>query len=107
MGKAAAAARKLDYWKPLLNHAPDPEWFAAGSGLNSLLAASLPDGQPFGVVHGDFQPGNIPYVDGRAETLIDWELTSIGSRAGRWLVADDVGRRSLGPELAADRASVA
>lgn len=71
---------ELDYWKPLLNHAPDPEWFAAGSELNSLLAASLLDGRPFGVVHGDFQPGNIPYVDGRAETLIDWELTSIGSQ---------------------------
>ncbi len=71
---------ELDFWTPLLRHAPDPQWLAVGTELRSLLAADIPDGQPIGVVHGDFQPGNILYVDGRAETLIDWELASIGSQ---------------------------
>jgi aminoglycoside phosphotransferase (APT) family kinase protein len=71
---------ELDFWTPLLRHAPDPQWLAVGTKLRSLLAADIPDGQPIGVVHGDFQPGNILYVDGRAETLIDWELASIGSQ---------------------------
>jgi aminoglycoside phosphotransferase (APT) family kinase protein len=71
---------ELDFWTPLLRHAPDPKWLTAGTELNGLLAASIPDAQPIGVVHGDFQPGNILYVDGRAETLIDWELASIGSQ---------------------------
>jgi aminoglycoside phosphotransferase (APT) family kinase protein len=71
---------ELDFWTPLLRHAPDSKWLAAGTELNSLLAASIPDAQPIGLVHGDFQPGNILYVDGRAEILIDWELASIGSQ---------------------------
>jgi aminoglycoside phosphotransferase (APT) family kinase protein len=71
---------ELDFWTPLLRHAPDPNWLAAGTELNSLLSMSIPDGRPIGIVHGDFQPGNILYVDGRAETLIDWELASIGSQ---------------------------
>jgi aminoglycoside phosphotransferase (APT) family kinase protein len=70
---------ELDFWTPLLRHAQDPAWLAAGTDLHSLLAAHLPDGQPIGIVHGDFQPGNILYVDFRAKGLIDWELTSIGS----------------------------
>jgi aminoglycoside phosphotransferase (APT) family kinase protein len=71
---------ELDFWTPLLRHAPDPIWLTAGTELNRLLASSIPDAQPIGVVHGDFQPGNVLYVDGRAETLIDWELASIGSQ---------------------------
>jgi aminoglycoside phosphotransferase (APT) family kinase protein len=71
---------ELDFWTPLLRHAPDPQWLAAGTELKNMLAADIPDGQPIGIVHGDFQPGNILYVDGRAETLIDWELASIGSQ---------------------------
>ncbi len=34
---------ELDLWTPLLRHAPDPKWLAAGTELNSLLAASMPD----------------------------------------------------------------
>jgi aminoglycoside phosphotransferase (APT) family kinase protein len=71
---------ELDFWTPLLRHAPDPQWLAAGTELRSLLAADIPNGQPIGIVHGDFQPGNILYEDGRAGALIDWELASIGSQ---------------------------
>lgn len=34
-----------------------------------------------GIVHGDFQPGNVLYADGVATGVIDWELASIGSQA--------------------------
>jgi len=72
--------QELENWTPLLRHAQDPKWLAAGTELHSLLAAHVPDEHPIGVVHGDFQPGTILYVGGRAEGLIDWELASIGSQ---------------------------
>jgi aminoglycoside phosphotransferase (APT) family kinase protein len=78
--KRRQLTEELHFWTPLLRHASDPKCIAAGTELNGLLAANIPDPQPIGVVHGDFQPGNILYVDGRAESLIDWELASIGSQ---------------------------
>jgi aminoglycoside phosphotransferase (APT) family kinase protein len=71
---------ELDFWTPLLRHAQERAWFVAGTELRTLLAAHLPDGYPVGIVHGDFQPGNILYLEGRAQGLIDWELASIGSQ---------------------------
>jgi aminoglycoside phosphotransferase (APT) family kinase protein len=67
-------------WAPVLRHAQDPAWLAAGADLGARLAANLPDAQPIGLVHGDFQPGNILYQEGRAGGVIDWELASIGSQ---------------------------
>jgi aminoglycoside phosphotransferase (APT) family kinase protein len=78
--KSRSLQEELNFWTPLLRHALDQKWLTAGTELNNLLAANIPDAQPIGVVHGDFQPGNILYVDGRAEALIDWELASIGSQ---------------------------
>jgi aminoglycoside phosphotransferase (APT) family kinase protein len=78
--KPRSLSEELDFWAPLLRHAQEREWLVAGTELRTLLAAHLPDDYPIGIVHGDFQPGNILYVDGRAEGLIDWELTSIGSQ---------------------------
>lgn len=71
---------ELNAWTPLLRHAQTPAWATAGIELHGLLAAHMPDAHPIGVVHGDFQPGNILYVDGRPGALIDWELASIGSQ---------------------------
>jgi aminoglycoside phosphotransferase (APT) family kinase protein len=71
---------ELDRWTKLLRHAEDPDWHAAGTRLGMLLAARMPDDAPVGLVHGDFQPGNILYEDGRAGGLIDWELASIGTQ---------------------------
>jgi aminoglycoside phosphotransferase (APT) family kinase protein len=52
--KPRQVKEELDFWTPLLRHAPDSNWLAAGTDLNSLLAANIPDAQPIGVVHGDF-----------------------------------------------------
>ncbi len=71
---------EIDRWTKVLRHAEDPDWFAAGARLGALLTSRTPDEAPVGVVHGDFQPGNILYENGVAEGLIDWELASIGSQ---------------------------
>jgi aminoglycoside phosphotransferase (APT) family kinase protein len=78
--KPRTLREELEFWTPLLRHAQEPAWLLAGTELRTLLAAHLPEGYPVGIVHGDFQPGNILYVDGQAEGLIDWELASIGSQ---------------------------
>jgi aminoglycoside phosphotransferase (APT) family kinase protein len=67
-------------WTPVLRHAQEPDWLSAGTRLGELLAANLPDEDPVGLIHGDFQPGNILYENGRAGGVIDWELASIGAQ---------------------------
>lgn len=71
---------EIDRWKGVLRHADDPAWLAAGQALDTALRASLPDAAPVGLVHGDYQPGNILFDDGRATGIIDWELASIGAQ---------------------------
>ena len=78
--KPRSLSGELNFWAPLLRHAQESQWLAAGTELRALLDAHLPDCDPVGVVHGDFQPGNILYANGEAEGLIDWELSSIGSQ---------------------------
>ena len=68
-------------WPPVLRHAQEADWRTAGEELGAKLADSVPTDISVGVVHGDFQPGNILYQDGRACGLIDWELAAIGSQA--------------------------
>lgn len=71
---------ELDIWLPLLRHAETSALRDAGLELHRLLAGHIPDDRPIGIVHGDFQPGNILYVDGKATAVIDWELASIGAQ---------------------------
>lgn len=67
-------------WASVLRHAQEQAWLDAGTELGGRLAAHIPDGHPLGLVHGDFQPGNILYQDGEACGIIDWELASIGAQ---------------------------
>jgi len=78
--KPRALAEELERWTKILRHAEDPDWFAAGTRLGALLLSRMPDEAPVGLVHGDFQPGNILYENGRAGGLIDWELAAIGAQ---------------------------
>lgn len=71
---------EIDRWKSVLRHADNPDWAAAGQALDAALRASLPDPAPVGLVHGDYQPGNILFDNGRATGIIDWELASIGAQ---------------------------
>lgn len=69
---------EVERWNALLRHSPDPSWLASGERLGRRLAARYPDPAPIGVVHGDFQPGNVLYDEGRLTGVIDWDLVSIG-----------------------------
>jgi aminoglycoside phosphotransferase (APT) family kinase protein len=71
---------ELARWTKILRHAENPDWHAAGTRLGTLLASRIPDEAPVGLVHGDFQPGNILYDNRQAGGLIDWELASIGAQ---------------------------
>jgi aminoglycoside phosphotransferase (APT) family kinase protein len=66
-------------WDPVLAKSPRADWIESGRALRELLLATRPDGAPIGLVHGDCQPGNALFDDGRLTGLIDWELASIGS----------------------------
>jgi aminoglycoside phosphotransferase (APT) family kinase protein len=46
--------------------------------VTAWLRANKPPAVPLGVVHGDFQPGNILVAAGREPVVIDWEFTRIG-----------------------------
>ena len=78
-------AEELNRWQPVLHKAPHAEWVKAGRRVEDRLVATLPPDSPVSLVHGDCQPGNALFDEGRMTGLIDWELASIGAR---WL---DVG----------------
>lgn len=67
-------------WTPILEKSPEAQWVAQGREVLGMLLATQPDGEPLGLVHGDFQPGNMLYDAGRLTGIIDWELSFIGSR---------------------------
>jgi aminoglycoside phosphotransferase (APT) family kinase protein len=64
----------------VLKHAQDPAWLAAGTRLGEQLLAQLPKNPRIGLVHGDFQPGNVMFEAGRVSGLIDWEISLIGAQ---------------------------
>jgi aminoglycoside phosphotransferase (APT) family kinase protein len=66
-------------WDPILAKSPRSDWIESGRLVRERLLATRPDGTPIGLVHGDCQPGNALFDDGRLTGLIDWELASIGS----------------------------
>ena len=46
--------------------------------VSAWLRANKPPPVPLGLVHGDFQPGNILVAEGRPPIVIDWEFARIG-----------------------------
>ncbi len=59
--------------------------------VTAWLRAHRPPEVPLGLVHGDFQPGNILVSEGRAPVVIDWEFTRIGDPR------EDIGYYSQSP----------
>lgn len=74
-------ATELAYWAPILAKAPDDHWLREGRALADALAARIPDAGPAGIIHGDYQPGNLLFDNGRLTGIIDWELAGIGAQA--------------------------
>lgn len=65
-------------WRRIYQQSPEPRWITQAEEVERLLLASLPEGSPIGLYHGDYQPGNILYEDGQLTGVIDWEISGIG-----------------------------
>lgn len=71
---------ELERWNALLRHALEPAWQQAGERLYRALSTHRPPEHPVGLVHGDYQPGNVLYDAGRLVGVIDWDLAGIGAQ---------------------------
>lgn len=67
-------------WGRVLRHAQDPAWLAVGLRVETALLSRVPPEAPVGLVHGDYQPGNVLYQNRQVTGVIDWELASIGAQ---------------------------
>lgn len=73
-------ADELARWAPVLRHAQEPAWLETGRELELRLGQTRPADACIGLVHGDYQPGNILYHGHQVVGLIDWELAFIGTQ---------------------------
>ncbi len=71
---------ELERWSALMRHALEPAWREGGERVHRALAAQRPPEHPVGLVHGDYQPGNVLYDGGRLVGVIDWDLAGIGAQ---------------------------
>lgn len=72
--------REITRWERIYAQAPEPEWVTAAAATQRALLDSRPEALPFGLFHGDYQPGNCLYQDGLLVGVIDWELSGIGAQ---------------------------
>lgn len=72
------ASEELLRWDKILEKTPDANVKHLGRQVRDLLLDRLPSSGRIGLVHGDYQPGNTLYDNGRVTGIIDWELASIG-----------------------------
>src|SRR5208337_4554557 len=70
----------LAFWLPSLEKAVEPGWMSAGRRLAERLGERLPASTPIGLVHGDYQPGNLLFDEGVFTGVIDWDLAGIGAQ---------------------------
>jgi len=73
-------ADNVQRWQKIYAQAPEPAWTDAANRLETRLLETLPGGQPVGLFHGDYQPGNVLYDAGTLKGVIDWELAGIGAQ---------------------------
>jgi aminoglycoside phosphotransferase (APT) family kinase protein len=67
-------------WRKIYLHSPEPRWIEQAEEVEQLLLKTLPEADPIGVFHGDYQPGNVLYDQARLTGIIDWELAGIGAQ---------------------------
>lgn len=67
-------------WRKIYQHSPEPRWLVQAEEVERLLLKTLPQGEPIGIFHGDYQPGNVLYDGDRRTGIIDWELSGIGAQ---------------------------
>lgn len=76
--RPASLIQELDRWSRLLRHTQHPEWIELAKKLLRRLRATKPSHRHLGLVHGDFQPGNLLFEGGRLTGIVDWDLAMIG-----------------------------
>ncbi|MCW2762426.1 MAG: hypothetical protein JWR85_2627 [Marmoricola sp.] len=72
-------ADEIARWQPIYAQSPEPAWAQAAEQVRLLLLETMPEQTPIGLVHGDYQIGNILFQDGAVSAVIDWELSGIGA----------------------------
>ncbi|NQV21531.1 MAG: phosphotransferase family protein [Rhodospirillales bacterium] len=70
---------EVNRWDRIYGQAPYPEWITAAKEVHDLLLATMRDGEPVGLIHGDYQPGNVLFENGKLVAILDWELSGIGA----------------------------
>ena len=70
---------EINRWRPIYAKAPEESWAATADRLRLRLLDTMPAEPPVGLIHGDYQPGNGLFADGRLTGMIDWELSGIGA----------------------------
>jgi aminoglycoside phosphotransferase (APT) family kinase protein len=71
--------QEIARWRRLIKHSSDESDRLAAERLAEALSLIKPNNPAMGLVHGDYQPGNILYVDKCATALIDWDLAAVGA----------------------------
>jgi len=85
LGEPVAPRHAVLRWDRFLERAADPELVRDGPELRARLLDRVPGGARTGVVHGDFQWGNVMGDGERVVAVVDWELARAGT------VLDDLG----------------
>jgi aminoglycoside phosphotransferase (APT) family kinase protein len=71
-------ARQVSRWKKQLDASRSRDLPGAAE-LHALLAASVPDQSPDGIVHGDYRLDNVlTAADDRLVAVLDWEMATLG-----------------------------
>ena len=70
---------EITRWEKIYGKALEPEWIRLADETRIKLLKTMPQQSLAGIVHGDYQPGNALYKDGKLTGLIDWELVRIGA----------------------------
>ncbi|MBI4693976.1 MAG: phosphotransferase family protein [Gammaproteobacteria bacterium] len=73
-------ADQVKRWSKIYRHSPEPAWITLAEDVERLLLAKIPTDAPEGLYHGDFQPGNCLYHEGRLTGVIDWEISGLGAQ---------------------------
>lgn len=53
-------------------------WIQRGNELAAALSAHDVTPGPIGLIHGDYQPGNVLFENGKMTGIIDWDLACLG-----------------------------
>lgn len=70
---------EISRWQKIYAKAPEPAWLSAADRLRQRLLQTLPGDEVYGIVHGDYQPGNGLFERSKLTGIIDWELVRIGA----------------------------